>query len=99
MSNTLPPTIAAYIEASNARNAEALVERFTSDAVVTDEGETHHGEEIRQWFVRTQAAYDFTLEAISIAVQGSETVVTCRLTGRFPGSLIDLRFFFTLEGD
>ena len=27
------------------------------------------------------------------------TVVTCRLTGNFPGSPVDLRFFFELEGD
>jgi hypothetical protein len=26
-------------------------------------------------------------------------VVTCRLTGNFPGSPVNLRFFFGLEGD
>jgi len=27
------------------------------------------------------------------------TVVTSRLTGNFPGSPVDLRYFFRLEGD
>jgi ketosteroid isomerase-like protein len=99
MSQTLDPTIAAYIEASNARNVDALVACFTADAVVVDEGHTYRGsDEIRQWIVKTQAAYAFTLEVTHVAEQGSETVVTCRVTGTFPGSPIDLRSFFTLAG-
>jgi hypothetical protein len=31
--------------------------------------------------------------------QGGKTVVTSHLTGNFPGSPVDLRFFFALEGD
>jgi ketosteroid isomerase-like protein len=100
MSKSLPPAIATYIDASNARKADALVACFTPDAVVADEGRTCRGrEEIRQWFAETVAAYAFTLEATNVAEQGSETVVTCRVTGTFEGSPIDLRYFFTLEGD
>jgi hypothetical protein len=31
--------------------------------------------------------------------EGGATVVTCRLMGNFPGSPVDLRFFFRLAGD
>lgn len=48
---------------------------------------------------QSEEAYAFTLEVTNAAEQGSETVVTCRVTGTFPGSPIDLRFFFTLEAD
>jgi len=100
MSEPLPPILAAYIAASNAKDAEALCGCFTADAVVIDEGQMHRGTEaIRQWAVQTQAAYDFTLAAIGVARQRDETVVTCRLTGRFPGSPIDMNFRFTLQGD
>jgi ketosteroid isomerase-like protein len=100
MSKALTPTLAAYIEASNAQNADSLIACFTSDAVVVDEGQTYRGsDQIRQWIAKNEAAYAFTLEVISVAEQGRETLVTCRVTGTFPGSPIDLRFFFTLEGD
>jgi ketosteroid isomerase-like protein len=100
MKDTLAPPIAAYIAASNGRSAEALIACFTRDAVVVDEGHTYRGsDEIRQWLARTVEVYAFTLEATHVAEQGGETVVTCRVTGTFPGSPIHLRFFFTLEGD
>jgi ketosteroid isomerase-like protein len=100
MSQTLSPTIAAYIDASNARKADALIACFTPEAVVVDEGRTYRGaDEIRQWIAKSEAAYAFTLEVTHVAEQGSETVVTCRVTGTFEGSPIHLRFFFTLEGD
>jgi ketosteroid isomerase-like protein len=98
VSQILPPPIADYIQACNARDADALTGCFTVDAVVTDEGQTYRGtEEIRRWAVETQAAYHFTLEAMGVAEQGSETVVTFRLSGDFPGSPIELRFIFTLD--
>jgi ketosteroid isomerase-like protein len=100
MFKTLSPTIAAYIDASNARNADAVIACFTPEAVVVDEGRTYRGsDEIRQWIAETEAAYAFTLEVTHAAEQGSETVVTCRVTGTFEGSPIQLRFCFTLEGD
>jgi ketosteroid isomerase-like protein len=100
MSRTLPQRIAAYIEASNGRDADTLIECFTREAVVTDEERAHRGaDEIRQWFAQTVVAYAFTLEALHVTEQGRETVVTCRVSGTFPGSPVDLRFCFTLEGD
>jgi ketosteroid isomerase-like protein len=100
MKDTLAPPIAAYIDASNGRNADALIACLTPEAVVVDEGHTYRGsEEIRQWLARTVAAYAFTLEATHLAEQGSETVVICQVSGTFDGSPIQVPFHFTLEGD
>ena len=96
----LNPTVAAYIEESNAYNIEALTARFKTDAVVEDEGLTHRGiEEIHRWIEKTQSEYRFTLEALGFAEEGNETIVTCLVTGTFPGSPIRLRLFFTVEGE
>src|SRR5260370_12123924 len=100
MKEALAPPIAAYLGASNGRNAEALIACFTPEAIVVDEGHTYRGsEEIRQWLARTVEAYGFTLEATHVAEQGSETVVTCQVSGTFDGSPIQVPFRFTFEGD
>ena len=42
--------------------------------------------------------YKYTSRPISSEEQGGKTVVTCRLTGDFPGSPVDLRYSFELDG-
>jgi ketosteroid isomerase-like protein len=97
---TLASPIAAYIDASNGRDADALITCFTPRAIVVDEGQSYRGsDEIRQWLATTVEAYAFTLEATDVAEQGSDTVVTCRVSGTFDGSPIQVPFRFTLEGD
>jgi hypothetical protein len=41
--------------------------------------------------------YEYTSEPFACETKDGKTVVTSRLTGRFPGSPVDLRFLFTLE--
>lgn len=95
----LPPVISAYLQAANAFNIDALAACFSPGAVVVDEGHTHRDlAEIRRWFEGTRD-YNVTLEATGVEEGGGQTVVTNRVTGTFPGSPIELRFFFTLEGD
>ena len=99
MKATLDPAIRAYVEASNARDAEALNRCFTSNAVVRDEDVTYQGADgVSRWVAHTLTAYVFTLEPRDIARNGGETIVTFRLTGTFPGSPIDLPFRFMVEG-
>jgi hypothetical protein len=100
MLTTLHHTITAYINASNARNTEALIGCFHADGIVTDEGHTYCGiDEIRQWLAKTQAAFDFTIRALDATDREGETIVTCQVTGSFPGSPVQLRHFFSLDGD
>ena len=95
----LPKTIAAYFEADKL-DGETISQCFTENAVVKDEGHTHKGRAaIKQWRTDTSAKYEYTSEPFACEQKGGRTVVTSRLTGNFPGSPVDLRYFFELEGD
>jgi hypothetical protein len=93
----LPEPIAAYF-ATDKRDSEAIARCFTQDAVVTDEGHTYTGVmAIKQWKAESSAKYTYTSEPLAVERRDGMVVVTSRLTGNFPGSPVDLRFFFRLE--
>ena len=95
----LPKPIAAYFTADRGEG-EAVSLCFTHNAVVKDEGHTHRGRAaIKAWKTDASAKYEYTCEPLACEVQKGKTVVTSRLVGNFPGSPVDLRFFFKLEGD
>jgi SnoaL-like domain len=95
----LPRPIAAYF-ASDKEDAEAIAQRFTETAVVKDEGHTYRGRAaIKQWKTDASAKYQYTSEPFACEQQEGKIVVTSRLTGNFPGSPVNLRFFFRLDGD
>jgi hypothetical protein len=99
MTLNLPKPIAAYFAADKS-DAGAVSQCFTEAAVVKDEGHTHVGRAaIKQWKAEVSAKYQYTCEPFACEHQGGRVVVTSRLTGNFPGSPVDLRFFFALEGD
>ena len=99
MTLNLPKPIAAFFAADKA-DGEAVSQCFTEDALVKDEGHTHQGRSaIKHWKTEASAKYQYTCELSACEQWGGKTVVTCRLTGNFPGSPVDLRFFFELEGD
>ena len=96
----LPRPIAGYFEADRGRNAVAVVAWFTDEAVVKDEGRTHAGREaIRRWKAEASTEYAYTVEPFAIATDAGRTVVTSHVVGNFPGSPIDLRYVFQLDGD
>lgn len=100
MNITLPQPITTYIEATNARNTDALLTTFAADAYVRDEGQEYHGtEEIRQWKTMSEEKYQFTLKVIDAVKEGNENVVTMQVSGNFDGSPIQLHFQFTLKGN
>jgi len=43
--------------------------------------------------------YEYTCEPLACEEKDGRTIITCHLVGNFPGSPVDLRFFFKLEGD
>lgn len=100
MSVDLPTPIAIYIAAENRGDAEAMVQCFAEHAIVRDEGRTIEGlAAIKQWKAETRKKYRHTVEPLASARKGDKTIVTSRLTGNFPGSPIDLRFIFGLDGN
>jgi hypothetical protein len=96
----LPKPIAGYFEADAGLSAEAIAACFTPAAVVKDEGHTYTGRDaIRRWKDDSSAKYSYTSEPFSIAEEAGRIVVARHLAGDFPGSPVDLRFFFVLDGE
>ena len=98
MTIELARPIAAYF-AADKRDSEAIARCFTEDAVVKDEGHTYAGlSAIKQWKADPSAKYDYISEPFASEEKDGTTIVTSRLTGNFPGSPVNLRFFFKLQG-
>ena len=99
MTLDLPKPVAAYFAADKC-DAEGVSQCFTEDAIVTDEWRTYSGRAaIKKWKEEASAKYEYTSEPLACDQKGGKSVVTCQLTGNFPGSPFNLRFFFRLEGD
>ena len=95
----LPEPIAAYFDADK-EDGIAVANCFTKDGVVKDEGHTHVGvAAIEAWKTAASNQFSYTTEPYGIYEQGQQIVVTGRVTGNFPGSPVDLRYLFTLQGD
>lgn len=100
MALTLPNPIAGYFAADNETDPDAVARHFTPEAIVRDEGHSHQGREaIRRWKSESASRYTYTAEPVVAVQDAQETVVTAHLTGDFPGSPVDLRYRFTLEGE
>ena len=94
----LPPPIAAYFDA-DASDANAVAQCFSESGVVIDERRERRGRPaITRWKAAATAKYHYTSEPRAVDVSGPEVAVTARVTGDFPGSPVDLRYRFTLEG-
>ena len=95
----LPAPIAAYFTADVA-DANRVAQCFSENAVVIDEHRVHQGREaIARWKSDATAKYHYTSEPLTVRVSGADVVVTARVVGDFPGSPVELRYCFALEGD
>jgi hypothetical protein len=73
---------------------------FVETAFVKDEGKTYLGQdEIRDWKNSSSKKYEYTVEPFDITIEGRRTLVASHLTGNFPGSPVDLCYFFVLDDD
>ena len=99
---SFPNLSAAYLDGSNAHDAVACVACFAPDAVVMDEGRERRGtEDIRAWKEEVIAKYHALVDVIGVTAddKARRFVVTGRVSGNFPGSPVDLRYGFTLDGE
>jgi hypothetical protein len=93
----LPEPVAAYFDADK-RDGEAVARCFTKQGMVEDEGQTYSGfAAIKAWKTAASAKYSYTSEPLAVEQKDGRYIVTCRLTGNFPGSPVNLRFSFHLE--
>jgi len=99
ITNLIGP-VANYIVAANAQNVEAVVASFSESATVRDEGRNRQSvAAIRRWAVEVSKKYRPTVEALDVAQSDGRTILTGRVSGNFPGSPIELRYIFTLNGE
>lgn len=100
MSATLPRPIADYCAAKNKHDIDATLAPFAEAAIVKDEGQQHRGHAaIREWIEDTTRKYRVTAVVTDVAEADGQTMVTCRVSGTFPGSPVELRYAFTLDGE
>lgn len=100
MTITLPKSIKAYFDADRNGSPEAVAAAFTDKGTVKDKGKIHRGREaIRDWIAGEGQQYSYTVTPFLISTEGGKTQVTGHAVGDFPGSPIDLRYFFVLAGD
>jgi hypothetical protein len=106
MSVTLPEVITRYFDAAAVRDTDALLACFATNGSVTDEGRMMTGHQaIRAWREGPTSKYTYTTEVLGTGPSDRSTdtigteVIIARLVGDFPGSPVDLRFRFVLDGD
>ena len=96
---TLPMPVAAYF-AADRNDGDAVARCFTENAGVVDERRTHAGRDaIRRWKAEASATFSYTTDPFAVSQENGATVVTAHVAGDFPGSPVDLRYAFVLEGD
>ena len=99
MSLSLPDPIAAYFRAQNAHDVDGMLSAFAPQARVYDEGQDLTGTAaIRAWIEDTTRKYRPSVTPLAIEQVDGLSVVKVRVAGTFPGSPIELRYRFGLEG-
>ncbi len=100
MSIELPSAISKYFAADRDLNPDAVAQCFSDGATVRDEGHVYSGPgEIRRWKDDSSKKYTYTATPLAMAHERGRIVVTSHVEGDFPGSPVDLRYFFRLEAD
>jgi hypothetical protein len=100
MTITLPTAIQAYFSADREGIPDAAAAAFSENGIVKDKGKTHRGyDAIRARMADESQQYSYAVEPFLITTENGKTIVTSHAVGDFPGSPIDLRFFFVLAGD
>jgi hypothetical protein len=98
--NTLPPLIAAFVEATNSCDLERFLAIFADDALVNDQLRDYWGKAaIRGWAERDLIGERLTIAVTKVVRHYSNIIVTANVDGNFdkrglPDPLV-LAFYFT----
>jgi ketosteroid isomerase-like protein len=96
----MPTPVQAFFDADKANDSDALVDAFTPDAVVEDEGQSHAGRQaIAVWWHDAKARFQHVIEPLGMSETGGVVEVRTKVTGQFQGSPATLTFAFQLKGD
>jgi len=100
MSVQLPPVLESYFAAGNANDAPRIAAHFAEHARVKDEGQWREGRAaIETWAREAREKFQYTATPLAAEPDGEAQVVTARVEGNFPGSPVELRYRFELDGD
>ncbi|MGA2549471.1 MAG: nuclear transport factor 2 family protein [Burkholderiaceae bacterium] len=97
---TLPASVAAYIQATNTCDLDALMATFVDDALVNDQLQDYWGKDaIATWAVRDVIGERMTLKVTNIIRHYGHSIVTAHVDGLFdkrglPEPLV-LAFYFS----
>ena len=82
MNIELPPTIAAFFQAFNAHDTDAVSALFAGDALVADEGREYHGTDaIKGWIEKANASYKPHADPTDLAHQRERAALFRRIPG------------------
>jgi hypothetical protein len=101
---SLPPLIAAFVEATNGFDLERMMATFADDALVNDQLRDYWGKAaIRHWAERDLIGEELTIAVTKVLKHHDNFVVTANVDGNFdmrglPDPLI-LAFYFTIDRD
>jgi hypothetical protein len=101
---TLPPPVAAFVEATNSFDLEKLVVNFADDALVNDQLRDYWGKAaIMGWAERDIIGERLTIAITEVVKHYDNVIVTADIDGNFdrrglPDPLV-LAFYFTLHSD
>jgi hypothetical protein len=97
MNAELPPVIEGFFQSTNTRDFADFLLLFTDDAHVNDEANDYYGVQIADWIERaTEEARPIT-NVTDIKRDNDHIVVTAQVCGNFPGSPVQLHYYFTLK--
>jgi len=100
----LPGAVAAYIEAVNAFDTDAIMATFADEALVNDVRREFVGSaSIRAWARRELVDDKVTMEVTQVARHGTVTVVRARYDGQYdktnlPGELVLTNYLTITDG-
>ncbi|RZL63502.1 MAG: SDR family oxidoreductase [Variovorax sp.] len=94
------PAIARYFASERLDDAALFERAFTPDATVRDNGKTVSGlDAIRAWRAHERGQYRFQQSVLGSRTVEDTTKVLVRVTGSFPGGMVDLMHVFQTRGD
>lgn len=100
MMPALPKPIADYVAANARLDLDGMVEPFTSDAVVYDDGGEHRGHaELRRWIEAATLAAHAIFTPDAHCEEDGRVIVDGVTHGNFKGSPLRFTMRFTLADD
>lgn len=96
MSDTLPIAVVRYLAA---KTPIEIADCFTENGIAVDEKQSRRGRaEIVKWREEV-AKINYRQDILSAHHHGDQATVTCRISGDFKGSPVQLDYRFHLRGD